>query len=125
MGETAMSNEVARPVSEYFDAIVIGAGVAGLHQLYKLKQLGISVALIEAGSGVGGVWYWNRYPGARLDLESYTYGYFFSREILDEWKWSEEFVGQPELERYYNFVADKLDLRRHIRFDIRLEFSAI
>jgi cation diffusion facilitator CzcD-associated flavoprotein CzcO len=104
-----------------FDAVIIGAGSAGLYQLYRLKKLGLNVALIEAGSGVGGVWYWNRYPGARLDSESYTYAYFFSDELINEWSWSEEFAGQPELERYYNYVADKFDLRRHIRFDTRIK----
>lgn len=97
-----------------YEVIVIGAGVNGLYQLHLLREAGISVRLLEAGGGVGGTWYWNRYPGARLDSESYTYGYYFSRELLDEWDWSEEFVTQPELERYYNFVADKFDLRRDI-----------
>lgn len=116
-----MSKQENSKREEHFDAIIIGAGPAGLYQLHKLLKLGISVALLEAGSGVGGVWYWNRYPGARLDSESYTYGYFFSDEITNGWNWSEEFVGQPELERYYNFVVDKLDLRSHIQFNTRLD----
>ncbi|HTW51985.1 MAG TPA: NAD(P)/FAD-dependent oxidoreductase [Stellaceae bacterium] len=99
-----------------FDAIVIGAGVSGLYQLYKLRQLGIKVRVFEAGSGVGGTWYWNRYPGARFDSESYTYGYSFSPELLDEWNWQERFAAQPETERYLNHVADKFDLRRDIEF---------
>lgn len=103
-----------------YDAVIIGAGSAGLYQLYRLKQLGLHVALLEAGSGVGGVWHWNRYPGARLDSESYSYAYFFSEELINEWSWSEEFAGQPELERYYNHVADKFDLRRHIQFHSRV-----
>jgi cation diffusion facilitator CzcD-associated flavoprotein CzcO len=103
------------------DVVIVGAGIAGLYQLHRLRGLGLSVTLIEAGSGVGGVWFWNRYPGARLDSESYTYGYFFSEEIFRDWRWSEEFVGQPELERYFNFVADRLDLRRDIVFNARLD----
>jgi cation diffusion facilitator CzcD-associated flavoprotein CzcO len=103
-----------------FDAVVIGAGVAGLYQLYKLRALGLRVRVFEAGSGVGGTWYWNRYPGARFDSESHTYGYSFSRELLDEWDWSERFAPQPETERYLNHVADKFDLRRDIQFHSRV-----
>ena len=103
-----------------FDAVVIGAGVAGLYQLYKLRELGLRVRTFEAASGVGGTWYWNRYPGARFDSESWTYGYAFSRELLDEWDWSEHFSPQPETERYLNYVADKFDLRRDIQFDTRV-----
>ena len=103
-----------------FDAIVIGAGVAGLYQLYKLRALGLRVRVFEAGSGVGGTWYWNRYPGARFDSESWTYGYSFSKELLDEWDWEEHFAPQPETERYLNFVADRFDLRRDIQFNSRV-----
>jgi len=99
-----------------FDAIVIGAGVSGLYQLYRLRELGLTARVFEAGSGVGGTWYWNRYPGARFDSESWTYGYSFSRELLDEWDWEEHFAGQPETERYLNHVADRFDLRRDIQF---------
>jgi len=99
-----------------FDAIVIGAGVSGLYQLYRLRELGLTARVFEAGSGVGGTWYWNRYPGARFDSESWTYGYSFSRELLDEWDWEEHFSGQPENERYLNYVTDKFDLRRDIQF---------
>jgi cation diffusion facilitator CzcD-associated flavoprotein CzcO len=106
-----------RPSDTNFDALIIGAGPVGLHQLYRLRELGLSACIVEAGAGVGGTWYWNRYPGARLDSESYSYQYFFSPEILAEWDWSEEFVAQPELERYYNFVADRLQLRDHILLD--------
>jgi cation diffusion facilitator CzcD-associated flavoprotein CzcO len=97
---------------EQFDAIVIGAGVSGLYQLYRLRQMGLSVRLYDDGSGVGGTWYWNRYPGCRFDSESETYGYSFSEELLQEWDWKEHFSGQPENERYLNYVADKFDLRR-------------
>ena len=100
-----------------FDAVVIGAGVAGLYQLYRLRELGLRVRTFEAASGVGGTWYWNRYPGARFDSESWTYGYSFSPELLQEWDWSEHFAPQPETERYLNHVADKFDLRRDIQFD--------
>ena len=103
-----------------FDAIVIGAGVAGLYQLYRLRELGLRVRAFEAGSGVGGTWYWNRYPGARFDSESWTYGYSFSKELLDEWDWDEHFSAQPQTERYLNYVADKFDLRRDIQFNNRV-----
>ncbi len=103
-----------------FDAIVIGAGVSGLYQLYRLRELGLKVRVFETGSAVGGTWYWNRYPGARFDSESWTYGYSFSRELLEEWDWEEHFAGQPETERYLNYVADKFDLRRDIQFNSRV-----
>ena len=105
---------------EQFDAIIIGAGVTGLYQLYCLRQLGLSVRVYEEGGGVGGTWYWNRYPGARFDSESYTYGYAFSEELLQEWDWKEHYSGQPENERYLNYVADKFDLRRDIQLHARV-----
>ena len=95
-----------------FDAIIVGAGISGLYQLHRLRALGLRVKVLEAGTGVGGTWYWNRYPGARFDSESYSYGYSFSQELLDEWHWTEHFSPQPETLRYLNFVADKFDLRR-------------
>ncbi|HEY2539240.1 MAG TPA: NAD(P)/FAD-dependent oxidoreductase [Stellaceae bacterium] len=103
-----------------FDAIIIGAGVSGLYQLYRLRELGLKVRVFETGTGVGGTWYWNRYPGARFDSESWTYGYSFSLELLEEWDWEEHFAGQPETERYLNYVADKFDLRRDIQFNSRV-----
>jgi cation diffusion facilitator CzcD-associated flavoprotein CzcO len=99
---------------------VIGAGVSGLYQLYKLRELGLKARVFEAGTGVGGTWYWNRYPGARFDSESWTYGYSFSEELLEEWDWEEHFAAQPETERYLNHVADKFDLRRDIQFKSRV-----
>ena len=102
---------------EEFDVIVIGAGITGIYQLYTLLQLGFSVRVFEDGGGVGGTWYWNRYPGCRFDSESYAYAYSFSEELLEEWDWKELFSGQPENERYLNYVADKFDLRRHIQFN--------
>ena len=103
-----------------YDAIIVGAGMSGLYQLYRLRQEGLRVRVFEAGTNVGGTWYWNRYPGARFDSESYSYGYSFSKELLEEWDWSEHFAGQPETLRYLNHVADKFDLRRDIRFESRV-----
>lgn len=102
---------------EQFDAIVIGAGVAGLYQLYRLRELGLSVRGLEDGSGVGGTWYWNRYPGCRFDSESETYGYSWSKDLLQEWNWKEHYSGQPENEKYLNFVADKFDLKKDYQFN--------
>ena len=102
------------------DVLVVGAGITGIYQLYRACQAGFSAQLIEAGEGVGGTWYWNRYPGARFDSESYSYGYLFSRELFDEWEWQEHFAAQPETERYLNHVVDRFDLRRHIRFGAKV-----
>jgi len=118
-----MSLRSAGP-GEPYDVIVIGAGLSGMYQLHRLRELGLSVRVFEAGDDVGGTWYWNRYPGARFDSESWTYGYSFSDEILREWEWSEHFAAQPETLRYCNFVADKLDLRRDIEFDCRIKAAA-
>jgi cation diffusion facilitator CzcD-associated flavoprotein CzcO len=104
-----------------YDTIVIGAGISGLYQLYRLRELGQKVRVFESGTGVGGTWYWNRYPGCRFDSESYSYGYSFSQELLDEWTWTEHFAPQPETERYLNHVADKFDLRRDIQFRSRVK----
>ena len=113
--DTGLVDEV-----EQFDAIIIGAGVTGLYSLYRLRELGFSVRAFEEGGGVGGTWFWNRYPGCRFDSESYTYGYSFSEELLQEWDWKEHYSGQPENERYLNYVADRFDLRRHIRLNSRV-----
>jgi cation diffusion facilitator CzcD-associated flavoprotein CzcO len=99
------------------DVLVVGAGITGIYQLYRALEAGFSVALLEAGGGVGGTWFWNRYPGARFDSESYTYAYLFSPELFDEWEWQEHFAEQPETERYLNHVVDRFDLRRHMHFD--------
>ena len=98
------------------EVLVVGAGITGIYQLHRARDAGFSVALLEAGGGVGGTWYWNRYPGARFDSESYTYAYLFSKELFEEWEWQEHFAEQPETERYLNHVVDRFDLRRHMRF---------
>ena len=106
---------------KHYEVIVIGAGVAGLYQIKRLADLGIEATVLEAGGDLGGTWYWNRYPGARFDSESYTYGYSFSRELLDEWHWKERFSGQPENLRYLNHVADRFDLRKYMQFNVRVD----
>lgn len=107
------------PVEQY-DAIIVGAGVVGLYQLYLLRKMGLSVRSFEDAAGVGGTWFWNRYPGCRFDSESETYGYSWSEELLQEWDWKEHFSGQPENERYLNYVADKFDLRKDIQLNSRV-----
>lgn len=103
-----------------YDAVVIGAGVSGMYQLRRLRELGMTALVLEAGTGVGGTWYWNRYPGARFDSESYTYGYSWSEELLAEWNWKERFSPQPDNLEYLEYVADKFDLRRDMRFESRV-----
>jgi cation diffusion facilitator CzcD-associated flavoprotein CzcO len=102
------------------DAVVVGAGFAGMYMLHRLRELGLSARVFEAADGVGGTWYWNRYPGARCDSESYYYSFSFSDEIQQEWEWTCRYPEQPEILRYLNFVADKLDLRRDIQFKTRV-----
>jgi cation diffusion facilitator CzcD-associated flavoprotein CzcO len=110
--------------TDEFDALIIGAGFAGLYQLYCLRdRLGLSVQLLEAADGVGGTWYWNRYPGARCDSESHCYSYSFSKELEREWEWSERYPRQPEILRYLNHVADRFDLRRNICFRARVTLA--
>ena len=103
-----------------YDTIIIGAGFSGMYQLYRLRELGFTVHGFEAGAEVGGTWYWNRYPGARFDSESYSYGYSWSKELLQEWEWSEHFAAQPETLRYCQHVADRFDLRRDFTFNCRI-----
>ena len=107
-----------------YDAIVVGAGIGGLYAVYKLREMGLSVLGIEAGDNVGGVWYWNRYPGARCDLLTIDYCYTFSPEVDAEWSWSEQFAAQPEILEYINFVADRHELRKDYLFDTRVERAA-
>src|ERR1700761_3850923 len=110
----------AEAASRVFDAVIIGSGIAGLYQLYRLRQLGLSVRVFETGGGGGGTWDLNRYPGARFDSESYTYGYAFSKELLEDWNWTEHFSPQAETLRYLNHVADRFDLRRDIQFNSKV-----
>ena len=105
----------------HYEVIVIGAGVAGIYQIKRLSDLGVEATVLDAAGDLGGTWYWNRYPGARFDSESYTYGYSFSKELLNEWHWKERFSSQPENLRYLNFVADKFDLRKYMQFNCRVE----
>ena len=103
------------------DAVVIGAGVAGLYQLHLLRAQGLAVKAFDAAADVGGTWFWNRYPGARFDSESYIYQYLFSEDLYKDWSWSERFPGQPEIERWMHYVADRLDLRRDIQFSTTVQ----
>jgi cation diffusion facilitator CzcD-associated flavoprotein CzcO len=112
--------ESSNPQPERCDVVIVGAGILGIHSLYEYTLNGFSVISFEQGSGPGGAWYWNRYPQARFDSESYTYAYLFDKELFDDWEWSEHFASQPEIERYMNHVVDRFDLRRHIRFNNRV-----
>ncbi|PJK30364.1 flavin-containing monooxygenase [Minwuia thermotolerans] len=102
----------------HYEAIVIGAGVCGIYQIKRLADMGMDATVLEAGGDLGGTWYFNRYPGCRFDSESYTYGYTFSQELLDEWHWVEAYSPQPENLKYLNFVADKFDLRKYMQFNV-------
>src|SRR4051812_28599266 len=107
--------------SEAYDVVVVGAGFAGMYMLHRLRGLGLSARVYEQGDGVGGTWYWNRYPGARCDVESMQYSYSFSDELQQEWDWSERYAPQPEILKYANHVADRFDLRRDIQFSTRVD----
>src|ERR1700684_20389 len=107
-------------VERRFDAIVIGAGFSGLYTLHRLRELGLRARVLEMAENVGGTWLYNRYPGARCDIESIEYSYSFSDEIQQEWVWTETMPAQPEIEAYLNFVADRLDLRRDIAFNTKV-----
>ena len=102
------------------DAVIVGAGFAGMYMLHRLRGLGFSARVFEAGKGVGGTWYWNRYPGARCDVESMDYSYSFSPELEQEWEWTERYASQPEILKYANHVADRFDLKRDIQFETRV-----
>jgi cation diffusion facilitator CzcD-associated flavoprotein CzcO len=118
LASTAGRNGDAEPD---YEVVVIGAGVAGIYQIKRLIDLGVNAVVLDGNEGLGGTWYKNRYPGARFDSESFTYGYSFSDELLQEWHWTEQFSPQPETLRYLNFVADKFDLREHMQFGCRVE----
>jgi cation diffusion facilitator CzcD-associated flavoprotein CzcO len=107
-----------------FDAVVVGAGFAGLYLLHRLREAGLRTRVLEAAGGVGGTWWWNRYPGARCDVESVEYSYQFSEELQQEWEWSERYAAQPEILRYLDHVADRFDLRRDIELDTRVAGAA-
>jgi len=115
-----MQNSNSKQSATRVDVIVVGAGFAGMYAVYKFREMGKSVIGVEGGGDVGGVWYWNRYPGARCDLMSVDYSYGFSEEVQQEWTWSEQFAAQPEILAYANFVADRLDLRKNYRFNTRV-----
>jgi cyclohexanone monooxygenase len=106
--------------SKSFDVVIVGAGFAGLYAIYRLRALGFRIRVFEAADGVGGTWFWNRYPGARCDVESLEYSYSFSEDLDREWQWSEKYASQPEILRYLNYVADRLDLRKDIEFETRV-----
>ena len=111
---------VAAPANPQYDVVVVGAGFAGLYMLHRLRGMGLSARLYEAGEGVGGTWFWNRYPGAACDIESLEYSYSFSDELQQEWKWSTRFARQPEILAYINHVADRFDLRRDMQMSTRV-----
>ena len=106
-----------------FDVIIIGAGFAGMYMLHRMREMGLKSIVFEAGDGVGGTWYWNRYPGARCDVESVQYSYQFDKELEQEWTWSEKYSPQPEILKYANHVADRFKLRKDIRFSTRITSS--
>ena len=106
------------------DVVVVGAGFAGMYMLHRLRELGYLVRVFEGGTDVGGTWYWNRYPGARCDVESLEYCYSFDEELQQEWEWTERYSSQPEILAYANHVADRFDLRRDIRFGTRVDAAA-
>src|ERR1700760_3229478 len=112
----------AAPAKE-LDVVIVGAGFGGMYMLHRVRELGLSAVVFEVASGVGGTWYWNRYPGARCDVESMQYSYSFSETLQQEWQWSEVFAGQPEILRYANHVADRLDLRRDMRFETKVTIA--
>ncbi len=114
-----MTDAVRAEGARELDAVIVGAGFAGMYMLHRLRGLGLRVQVIEAGTGVGGTWYWNRYPGARCDTESMQYSFSFSPELQQEWTWTERYAGQPEILRYANHVADRFDLRRDIQLETR------
>jgi cation diffusion facilitator CzcD-associated flavoprotein CzcO len=102
---------------DVWDVVVVGAGFSGLYVAYRMREMGLTVRVLEQGSDVGGTWFWNRYPGARCDMFSYDYSYSFSPEVQEEWTWTERYGSGPEILRYIHFVADRFDLRRHVQLN--------
>ena len=121
MGANNAAAEAEKSENLNLDAAIIGTGVAGLYQLHLLRKQGLNVKAFDTASGVGGTWYWNRYPGAKFDSESYIYQYLFDEKLYKDWSWSERFPGQPEIERWMNYVADRLDLRKDIQFNTTIK----
>lgn len=121
MGEALATQDTRSDAALDYEVVIVGAGVAGIYQIKQLIDRGVRATVLEANADLGGTWYNNRYPGARFDSESFTYGYSFSRELLDEWHWTEQFSPQPETLRYLNYVADKFGLRKHMQFGRRVE----
>ena len=121
MGANNAAEEEGKSENLNLDAAIIGTGVAGLYQLHLLRKQGLNVKAFDTASGVGGTWYWNRYPGAKFDSESYIYQYLFDEKLYKDWSWSERFPGQPEIERWMNYVADRLDLRKDIQFNTTIK----
>ena len=113
--------DASRPAPRQLDVAIVGGGLAGLYAIHRLRNLGLKVRAYEAGSGVGGTWFWNRYPGARCDVESLEYSYSFSNELQQEWKWPERYGTQPEILKYINHVADRFDLRRDVQLNTRIK----
>src|SRR5664279_5086017 len=118
------SNAAKIPAAESYDVVIVGAGFAGLYMLHRLRGLGLTARVYEQGDGVGGTWYWNRYPGARCDVESMQYSYSFSEDLQQDWDWSERYAPQPEILKYANHVADRFKLRSDIQFGTRVETAA-
>ena len=113
--------DASHPSSRQFDVAIVGGGLAGLYAIHRLRGLGLKVRAYEAGSGVGGTWFWNRYPGARCDVESLEYSYSFDAELQQDWKWPERYGTQPEILKYINHVADRFDLRRDVQLNTRIK----
>src|SRR5216117_2281642 len=117
----AMQEQPQRALEIGADAVIVGAGFAGMYMLHRLRELGFTARIYKAGGGVGGTWYWNRYPGARCDVESMQYSYSFSDELQQEWDWSERYAPQPEILKYANHVADRFNLRPDIALNTRVD----
>src|SRR5271163_1805431 len=116
----ASHSPASRHLSAALDVAIVGGGLAGLYAIHRLRGVGLKVRAYEAGSGVGGTWFWNRYPGARCDVESLEYSYSFSNDLQQDWKWPERYGTQPEILKYINHVADRFDLRRDVQLNTRV-----